>query len=168
MSEIASDIIHTAGAGRYNLGSPLMRSFRTRLAAATSLVIGASCFAITTARADGTDFGDNIVSCNRGELCYSQDNPATSWQRDFWWSGDDGPYYFRYTANYSIGGRVLNHASSMNNRLSCYARVIDWNADATAVSAYQDFSQHPDSSKWVAFNSRMNDHNDAHLRCGHY
>lgn len=137
-------------------------------AAAAVLALGASCLVMTAARADGTDNGDGIVSCNRYEMCYSQDNPASSWQRDFFYSGDDGPYYFRYTANNSLGGRVLNHASSMNNRLTCYARVIDWNSNATAVSAYQDFSAHPDSSKWVAFTSRMNDHNDAHLRCGHY
>lgn len=146
-----------------------MRSFQPRLAAASVLMIGASCLVATAARADGPDHGDGIVSCNKGEFCYSQDNPASSWQRDFKYSGDDGPYYFRYTANYSIGGRVLNRASSMNNRdLQCDVWVVNWNSDGTARIASQKFPRHPDSSYFAAFNSALNDRNDAHLRCDRY
>jgi hypothetical protein len=50
----------------------------------------------------------------------------------------------------------------------CWVRVVDWNSNGTSMLAYQDFGNHPSSSYWVGFSSRMNDHNDAHLRCGHY
>jgi hypothetical protein len=146
---------------------------RKRLVAAMTLAGAIAATQVGFAGvATAADIGDGQSPCNKYELCYSKDNPKSQWQKDYFDSGDDGvgsQYFVDVNSGNAGPTKVLNNASSMNNRDSeCDVKVVDYNSDGTVILASQDFSNHPDTNSWVGFTSRMNDHNDAHLRCGHY
>ncbi|MDT4939476.1 MAG: hypothetical protein QOG80_3147 [Pseudonocardiales bacterium] len=141
----------------------------TRIRLVVGMAVAALCAPFIVMATAAADDGDGYLSCDRYELCYSQDYPASYAQKDFYNSGNDSGNYFTWVNTGSSGASVLNRASSMDNLdTQCWVRVVDWNSNGTSMLAYQDFGNHPSSSYWVGFSSRMNDHNDAHLRCGHY
>jgi hypothetical protein len=148
-----------------------MRSSRFAVVLGTAIVTMCTPWFVVIA-ATAADTGDNRGACDMYEICYSRDNPASSYQRHYYYSGNDSesPGTFMYIATSAYGyGYVLNHASSMNNRdTACDVQVVDWNQYGTAMLYWQWFSRHPSYGAWAPFDSRMNDHNDAHLRCGHY
>ncbi|HJQ42592.1 MAG TPA: hypothetical protein VJ831_05880, partial [Jatrophihabitantaceae bacterium] len=64
-----------------------MRMIRAKVvvAMATAVLIAPPLMAVATA----SDVGNGSSSCGTGELCYSKDYPATSYQRDYYYSGND-------------------------------------------------------------------------------
>ena len=150
-----------------------MRSTRLRaLAVTVGAALVALCAQIIVAGQASADNGDNSGPCTNGEFCYSKDNPATNYQRDYWWSGNDSAspaYWYHVTQGMWTAVKVLNNASSANNRDNvCDVWVVDWNSTGTARVREQRFPRHPSTNQWVGFISGLGDHNDAHLRCNQY
>jgi hypothetical protein len=132
------------------------------------ILIASQLVVPVAAAATGPDNGDGNPICHSAEICYSQDNPASDYQKDYYWGGSDGADYASFHDIYTgyLGQRVLNHASSMNNRDTvCDVFVVDYTSDGRNVSTYQRFSHHASVSSWAPFTSFLNDHNDAHWRC---
>lgn len=146
-----------------------MRIPRAVLALGASIVTLCTPAFVVAARA--ADVGDGQLLCNKYEICYSRDYPASSYQRDYYWSGNDTdkPGSWFWVNNLYGYGYVLNSASSINNRdTACDVWVVDWNQYGTVRINDEQFGHYPDMMWWQPFKSVLNDRNDAHLRCNRY
>lgn len=107
------------------------------------------------------DSGDGRRSCNLGEICFSKDYPASSWQKHFWYAGDHQGYYWFNVSTGASGTAVRNSASAIKNRDTvCRVKVVnDRNVLPDGVEIYS-----PNDTTW-RYLSSVNDANDRHERC---
>lgn len=128
--------------------------------ASTAAALGALFVGAGTAAADN---GDGNPACNRGEICFSRDNPASKYQKHFWYVGNHGGVtWVDVTTKRTTTREVRNDASSLSNRDTlCDVKVI--NDRGVLPDTTQIVPNRPGENYFVGL-SRVNDANDRHER----
>jgi transposase len=128
--------------------------------AATAAALGALFAGAGTAAADD---GDRSPACNRGEICFSRDNPASRYQKHFWYAGNHaGSNWYDVSARKVTDWGVRNDASSLSNRDTiCDVKVV--NDRGVLPDFIQIVPNRPAVNVFVGLD-RVNDANDRHER----
>lgn len=137
---------------------------RTRVvAAALASTAGALGALFVGAGAAAADDGDRSVACSRGEICFSRDNPASRYQKHFWYVGNHAGYtWYDVAAKRVTNWQIRNDASSLSNRDTiCDVRVV--NDRGVLPDITQIVPNRPDQNLFVGLD-RVNDANDRHER----
>jgi len=132
-----------------------------RFVAAGSLA--AASLGLVAAGATAADVGDGKLACNRYEICFSKDYPASKYQKHFYYGANHEGYVWTDTSNgYATNMAVRNSASAVANRDgSCDVKVV--NDRGILPDSTITIGNVPDKVSWRYLDS-INDANDRHER----
>ena len=128
--------------------------------ASTAAALGTICLGAGPAAADD---GDRSPACNRGEICFSRDFPASRYQKHFWYVGNHAGYtWYDVQARQVTNRAIRNDASALSNRDTlCDVKVV--NDRGVLPDTTQIVPNRPGENYFV-FLDRVNDANDRHER----
>ncbi len=118
---------------------------------------------VVAAGASAADVGDGKLACNKYEICFSKDYPASKYQKHFYYSANHEGYVWTDTSNgHATNIGVRNSASSVANRDgSCDVKVV--NDRGILPDSTITIGNSPGSVSWRYIGS-INDANDRHER----
>jgi hypothetical protein len=138
---------------------------KTTRVAATALATTAAAVATLFAGAGtaSADNGDGNPACNRGEICYSRDFPASRYQKHYWYvANHGGDTWVNVDTRQTTSREVRNDASALSNRDTlCDVKVI--NDRGVLPDDYVIVPNRPGENYFV-YLGRINDANDRHER----